>query len=495
MRNNINGLSSVEIEPEGTNKKHLLAKVIAVSETYSDGLQTEKEINENLFPIDVFPSQFKELITESQRAFNFPSGYTGLAILTAVSTAIGKSAKLKVKNAWYEFCSIYAILIGNPGTTKSHAMELPFKHFEGIDRVHSKECETAYLKYEKYQSLGKKEKDDIPDDQRIDQKPKVIKTVLHNCTSEILHQRLSDNERGCVIISDEFSTWYEGINNYSKGDQLSIYLSFWSNKSTSIDRISRPVPLFLSQPFLNIIGCSQPRILPKLFPANNLNNGFFQRILFAWPDNAEKQPINDNEINEDVLSVYGSWIDRFRLSSQIIKDEETDLSKPKIYVWSYEAKKFFYQWQKENTERINEFPESLESEVLSKFDIHFCRLSLILQIMEDYENREISLKAAHGAKKLCTYFINCSFKVLDTLNTQSKTDGLPEDKKQLHEALPDVFTTAEGVEIAESLKIPERTFKRFLNDMNLFKRQERGKYEKLKKPLAHGTTGTSGMIK
>jgi len=94
--------------------------------------------------------------------------------------------------------------------------------------------------------LNKKDKEKLPKPV----KPMLMKTILHNFTPEILHQRLTDNDRGCTIVSEELATFLEGMNNYSKGDQLSIYLSFWSNKPTSIDRVSKPVPLWLPQPFL-----------------------------------------------------------------------------------------------------------------------------------------------------------------------------------------------------------------------------------------------------
>jgi len=270
------------------------------------------------------------------------------------------------------------------------------------------------------------------------------------------------------------------MNNYSKGDQLSIYLSFWSNKPTSIDRVSKPVPLWLPQPFLNIIGSIQPRVLPKLFPVNRTDNGFLQRFLFAFPCNADKQPINDFEINESVLSKYTKWINDYVIENPIIIEPETEIPKAKIYVWSKEAKEFFYEWQKANTMQVNNNNDSLKGEIISKFDIHFCRLCLILQIMENYNSDEISLKAVKGAAKLCAYFLDNAFKVLELLGNHNKTDELPEDKKRLFEALPDEFTTGEGLLIAESLGVPERTYDRFIRDEKLFKWLKRGNYKKQK---------------
>lgn len=435
----------------------------------------DKLLEGEFFPVDVFPSPFFEVITETEKTLNFPIDYTGTALLTAIAAAIGKSAKIRVKKGWYEFPAIYAALIGKPGANKSHPIETAFKPFEEIDRAQIKRFEQEYNEFEEFQALNKKDKENIPKPE----KPKLIKTVLHNFTPEILHQRLTDNDRGCSIVSEELATFLDGMNNYSKGDQASVYLSFWSNKPTSIDRVSKPVPLWLPQPFLNIIGSIQPRVLPKLFPVNKTDNGFLQRFLFAFPGNVEKQPINDFEIDGNVLSNYTNWINHYRLSSPIIIDSETELPKAKVYVWSKEAKGFFYEWSKENAIQVNENNDNLKGEIISKFDIHFARLCLILQVMEDYNSNEISLKAAKGAAKLCAYFLNNGLKVLNVLD-KNKTDELPQDKKQLFETLPDEFTTGEGLLIAESLGVPERTFKDFIKDRNLFQWLKHGNYKKQK---------------
>jgi hypothetical protein len=57
-------------------------------------------------------------------------------------------------------------------------------------------------------------------------------------------------------------------------------------------------------------------------------------------------------------------------------------------------------------------------------------------------------------------------------------DKYPADKQALYNALPETFTTASGLQIAQSLKIPERTFKYFLNERELFTNVKRGEYQK-----------------
>lgn len=435
---------------------------------------------ENPFPVEVFSSLFRWFINECSKSLNFPTDYTGTAILAAVSTAIGKGAKLKIKEGWYEFPAFYIAIVGNAGANKSHPLDLVFKPFQEIDRVTIQRFEQEYNAYEAFQGLGKKEKEGQPKPT----KPKLVKTVLHNFTPEILCQRLADNNRGCTVVSEELATFLQGMNNYSKGDQTSVYLSFWSNKPTSIDRVKTPVPLWLPQPFLNILGSLQPRVLPKLFPAAKSDNGFLQRFLFAYPDNAEKQPINNIEISETLMQEYSDWITCYRLANPILTDPETELPKPKLYYWSEAAKQFFYKWQKENTEQVNENADSLKGEILSKFDIHFVRLCLVLQVMTDYGANQISLTAVQGAAKLCAYFQRTALKVLDILQSGNPAAILPQNKLNLYNALPGRFTTAEAIGIGATIDngkgrgFDEKAVARFIANENLFVKLGQGQYSK-----------------
>jgi hypothetical protein len=65
------------------------------------------------------------------------------------------------------------------------------------------------------------------------------------------------------------------------------------------------------------------------------------------------------------------------------------------------------------------------------------------------------------------------------VSNASPLDKLPTDKQSLYIALPDTFSTSEGVQVAESMGMAERTFKRFLNNKELFQKIKQGEYEKL----------------
>lgn len=444
-----------------------------------DTEQKESEINEANgiveFPINVFPEMFKNLISECKEFLNYPIDYTGVAILTSVATSIGTTAKVRVKKDWFEFASLFVGIIGKAGANKSHPLSTAFDVFTSIDKKALNEFEPLINQYEDYQKLSKKDKDQCTPVAR----PKLLKSILHNYTPEILLQRLADNQRGCTVVSDELATFMELMSNYSKGNQESTYLSLWSNKSTSIDRVGKTLPLFIQQPFLNVIGGLQPRVLKRLFPPNKTDNGFLQRFLFAFPDDCKKQPLNENERDTSAIAEYNQFIIDYIERNQIVIDGESGNVNSKIYYWSNDAKKFFFKWQERNTIEVNKNDDNLKGEILTKYDNHFVRLALILQIMENSNTNEIGINAVKGADALCKYFIYTAFKVLDILNEPIvPNEVLPSNKLKYYEALPNEFTTSEAVKFGLGFSIPERTVKHFLTDKDYFENTKYGHYKK-----------------
>jgi hypothetical protein len=278
------------------------------------------------------------------------------------------------------------------------------------------------------------------------------------------------------------ATFFDGMNNYSKGDQIGVYLSFWSNQSTTIDRVGNPIPLFIQNPYLSIIGGLQPRVLANSFPVQKMNNGFFQRFLFAFPDATIKSPINDNESNTQVYKNYENFIKNYYGSTMVI--EENGQSNSKILNWNGESKAFFYNWQKLNCDVVNEYSNSIKGEIASKFDNHFVRLALILQMMENPTSDFVELKAVEGAEKLCSYFMNCSFKVLKVIqNPKEYLYTLAENKQKFYKQIKEEFTTAEAIAIGLNFAIQDRRVKEFLKDTILFKRIRHGFYRKTIKEI------------
>jgi hypothetical protein len=148
--------------------------------------------------------------------------------------------------------------------------------------------------------------------------------------------------------------------------------------------------------------------------------------------------------------------------------------------WTPDSKVFFYQWQKENCDRVNEYQNNIKGEIISKFDNHFIRLALLLQMMKNPQSNEIEITAVQGAKQLCEYFMNCSFKILALIqNPNDYLNTMADNKKKFYLTISEKFTTAEAIELGKDFEFQERRIKEFLKDMILFKKIKHGLYEKI----------------
>ncbi len=443
--------------------------LLSLSTAIDDSMKCETLANDNPFPIDSFPKLFSDLIVDLNKSLKFPHDYTGTAMLTAISCAIGTKVKLKVKESWYEYGSLYCCLVGNAGSNKTHPVNHVFFPIREFDKIRHEIYTKLYIEYAEYSKLNEKQKKEI----KPVPEPILQKSLLTNFTPEILTKRLYENPIGLTVLSDELATFLEGMNNYSKTDQSSTYLSFWRNQQTSIDRIGSPIPLLINVPYLSIIGGIQPRMLGKLFPVQKQNNGFYQRFLFAFPDTTFKEPISEEDSSLELQSKYINFMNAF------FDPMKRPNAGARVLTWSIEAKDFFMHWNFNQCEMVNENQDTIKGEIFSKFDIHFIRLALILQMMENPESTEIGLNAVIGAEKLCSYYMNCSLKVLRYIqNPNSYLYSLADNKKQFYNSLPVTFNTAQAVEMGSQFDFLERRVKEFLNDPVLFKRIKHGTYEK-----------------
>ena len=79
------------------------------------------------------------------------------------------------------------------------------------------------------------------------------------------------------------------------------------------------------------------------------------------------------------------------------------------------------------------------------------------------------------------YFCDTAQKVQAIILSTTATEELSSIQKVICQNLPNTFTTAEGISIAQTYEMPERTFKEFLkNNLNtIFSKDKHGLYSKI----------------
>jgi len=437
----------------------------------------DKGIDNNncLFPVDVFPQVIQEIIHATNKDLTFPVDYIGASLLFASSVAIGNTYQVEVKREWHESAVLYMAIVGAAGTNKSHPLAFALKPIFNHDALSYKEYEFKRKEYEAAIKQLAKDKTDADDPI----KPVWQKFLLTDYTPEALADVHKFNNRGIGVYADELAGWFKNFNRYNRGSEMEFWLSAFSGTPITIDRKSKD-PIFIPLPFISVAGTIQKGILSELAKEHRTQNGFIDRILFVIPDNIQKPYWSETEI-DPAIAVNWDQILKNLFSLSMNTDDSTILQ-PNILKYTPEAKQLLTEWQIQNTDECNNTTNEAVSGICSKIEMYVIRLSLILELMnwacESVELNIIGRKATEGAIRLGEYFKKSAIKVNQIISNYNPVAALHIDKRTLYESLPKKFTTGQGVKIAEEHEIPERTFKDFITNNELFDQLKHGNYQK-----------------
>ena len=436
-----------------------------------------QERKTNRFPVEVFPLPVQQIVTATNENLNFPIDFIGASLLYAVSVAVGNTHSVEVKKGFQQSAVLYLAIVARAGTTKSHPLSFALQPIVEQDKKTYRQYEQQRQVYEKAVSLSKKEREQ----QAIDEPTKPVwqKFLLSDFTPEALAEVHKFNKRGIGVYVDELAGWFKNFNRYNKGSEMEFWLSQWSGKPINIDRKTGE-PVFIPLPFISVAGTIQKGILNELAKDSRTQNGFIDRILFVIPDNIQKEYWSETDLPSVVSENWQNIISN--LLSLSVSNDDTFNPSPEVLKFTPEAKRVLFEWQKVNTDQSNEAESEALSGIFSKMDMYVLRLALILEMLRyacnESDKHAVSIEAVEGAVKLVEYFKNSAVKVNYILSNTSPLDKYPADKQALYNALPETFITEAGLQIAEGLGVAERTFKRFLNERELFKWISRGEYEK-----------------
>jgi hypothetical protein len=431
----------------------------------------------NPFPVKAFPLQIQQIMKAGYESLDYPIDFIGASMLYATSVSIGNAFHIEVKVGWRESAVLYLAIVGRPGSNKSSPLTFAVQPL--ID--HDVKTYHSYLdqlkEFDEAAKLTEKERKQLG--MEMPDKPAWQKILLSDYTPEALAEVHSYNKRGIGVYVDELAGWFKNFNKYNKGSEMEFWLSAWSRKPITIDRKTAE-PIFIPLPFISVAGTIQTGIIKELGKENRTENGFLDRILFVIPDNLIKPYWKETEINPNIIGSWHSIISNL-LALKVQLDENHN-PKPQVLTFNTDAKRIIYDWQKDNTDQCNNSQNDAISGIYSKLEIYAIRLSLIFELLSwacgESNINGISANSVNSALKLVEYFKKSAIKVHSNFSKLGPLEKLSEDKQDLYEALPNTFTTEAGIKIAESIGIPERTFKRFLNEQDLFTRIRVGNYEK-----------------
>ena len=427
------------------------------------------ENNGPLFPVEIFPEKIQKVIEDTHEESCFPVNYIAASLFFAASVAVGNYRTLEA-NKFKAKAHLFMALLGSPGSGKTHPINFAITPFLELDKV-------SIEKYQRELDEWRKQ----PAETR-GKKPRAKQLRFQDITMEAITKVLSESKRGIFIYVDELRGWISSFNKYrSGGGDKEQWLSLYSGIPITVNRKGEDDITFVNDPYVSVIGGLQPGILPKLFGGENMDNGFFYRMLFV-NNPFEMAPMlwKNMDLPSGCEVVWEDFLNAMLTAGGYYDEAEA----PKKYSFENEAWEYVVQWQNaielENSERkiISDIA------IFRKIQEYCLRFCLIIHAMREAAGEippspTVDKTTATKATLLTDYFYETSRDAYKLI----QMGGVDHGKfSQLLNALDSPFSSDQAVAAGKRLNISRSTVFRYLGEESngpLIKRLEQGKYVKL----------------
>lgn len=430
------------------------------------------------FPVEVLPTYLQDMVEALRIGCGFVPDFTVAGMLATASMAIGNARHLKVREGYTTSAALWQALVGPPGVGKSHPVNTALKPLTEMDARSKAEHDRAMrdwnaLHEERRKHRPKKDEPPLPP---LPPPPVWHPYVVGDITLEALTFKLAKAGRGIGLHVDELKGWLKRFDQYRSGGDRQAWLTI-HNGSQLVEVRKTAGEQLVRHPFVPIVGGIQPGVIASL---GKEHDGLLDRILFYFPDDVER-PYASTEQLDPEWAIGWATIVQWMV-------QRWDGSGIRVVSYSKEAAQALVEWDRMNTDRINEAnarKDGRSATLYAKADIHLHRLALVLDIIneacgEKKDDGEVGLRAFQGAVRLVEYFEASARQVLFRIFEADAIDDLPPLKARIYAALPDQFKTGDGIKIAGELGMRRRSFTRMLRDAHLFRKDSHGVYLKLK---------------
>ncbi len=244
-------------------------------------------------------------IRDAAEVKSAPVDFVALALLSSASAIVGNSRWTVPWDGWKEPPLIWGMLVGDPSSGKSPALDAVLDPIRQIDtdlgakyqderKQWDDKDEVARLILAKWKADAKTA---IQDGDTPPEKPKEAdagappirgRVRITDATTEKVGELLRDGWRGLLLSRDELSGWLAGMDRYSGGGDRAFWLEAFGGRSYSVDRKNSPEPIIVDHLSVAILGGTQPDKLDSLLVHSD-DDGLLARFMVVFPEPAPLQ--------------------------------------------------------------------------------------------------------------------------------------------------------------------------------------------------------------
>lgn len=239
-------------------------------------------------------------IRDAAEAKASPVEYVALPFLAAAGALIGNSRWASPWSEWIEPPILWVMLVGDPSSGKSPAMDAVLRAVNEIDTQFGKEHLQSWRDWEETAEVAKaaaavwKQQLKASLEEGVDppQKPKAMmcpdaptrkRIRITDATIEKVAEIMQQTWRGLLLFRDEVSGWLSSMDRYGGGGDREFWLEAFGGRSFPVDRKSNPQPLIVDHLSICVLGSTQPEKLEHMV-LQSADDGLLSRFLIAYPD-------------------------------------------------------------------------------------------------------------------------------------------------------------------------------------------------------------------
>lgn len=228
-----------------------------------------------------------------------PVDFVALALLSTASAIIGNTRWAVPWDGWKEPPILWGMLVGDPSSGKSPALDAVLDPVKQIDKALSADYiaerdewvskdEVAKLVASKWKADAKvaiaegDEPPEKPKEADAGSPPIRGRIRITDVTTEKVADLVRDGWRGLLLSRDELSGWLASMDRYSGGGDRPFWLEAFGGRSYAVDRKNNPEPVIVDHLSIAVLGGTQPDKLDTLLVRND-DDGLLARYLVTYP--------------------------------------------------------------------------------------------------------------------------------------------------------------------------------------------------------------------